>query len=311
MALKADHSELPRADTTKEGCPPDEHPRFLAVLADHLQTKRDDDGPKATANGSRFRHSDAGKCARALSYTFAGIADSDPPDSSGLMNFAFGQFGHDLFQAALVEHYGPDAEIEPTCYVEGFDGSGHIDAIIRVDGRTICYELKTLGGFGYKMAVGERGAAGGPKFEHIIQGALNATAADADEMVIGYLSKESISVQAAQRKHISELGRFMAEWTFLPEQFEAVAAAERARVGGILNLVDEGTLAARKIPSPELPAGAEITDPGKGMWQVVKDGKVLDAGSYWACGYCNHRTLCATTQPGRIPLSDVMVGVTV
>jgi hypothetical protein len=65
-------------------------------------------------------------------------------------------------------------------------------------------------------------------------------------------------------------------------------------------------LAARKIPSPELPTGAEITDPKSGTWQVKDaDGAISDLGTYYLCTYCSYQTLCATTEPGRIEIATV------
>ncbi len=306
MAIKNDLSNLPRpAATSVTGRAPDQHPRYLATVAERLREARDSSGELAHAvEGTPFRHSDAAKCARALSYKFAGIAETEDVDPSGLWNFAVGTYGHEVFQGALLRYFGDKVQVETTCFTEAWpQGSGHADGDIDDDGTGVVYELKTVGGFAYKMAVGERGAPQGPKHDHIVQGALNASARGAQRLVIGYLSKEAISVQAAGRKKISELGRFMAEWTFEADEFEPIAAAERARVSGILALVADGQLAARKIPDPELPAGAEIVDPSTGRWEKHDaDGAIVDTGSWWACGYCNYRTLCAETISGRIEL---------
>jgi hypothetical protein len=158
MAIKRDLSDLPPA-----GLAPDEQPRFISVLVDEWADARDDDKP--TANGTPFRHSDAGKCARAISYTAAGIPRSDPMDITGVWNTSLGSLIHEQWQEALQARW-PDAEVEVTCATVGADGSGHIDAVIHmlpVDvlgtpdpsrAYTIAYELKTVGGFGFKAAVG-------------------------------------------------------------------------------------------------------------------------------------------------------------
>jgi len=175
--------------------------------------------------------------------------------------------------------------------------------------KTVCIELKTIGGFGFKMAVGERGAAQGPKREHQIQAALNGKAVDADEVVIGYLSKEAISVGAAARKKISELGRFCAEWSMTREQYLPLAEAEEKRVLRILELVDGGQLPARVFPSPELPAGHRIVDPSTGRWEVRnEDDQVVDTGTFWACnGYCKYQTLCIPMSSGRCSVDEIPV----
>lgn len=331
MALKADLPHLPTATKDAHGEAPDAEPRFVHLLVEKLAATNAAAGDKPTAHGTRIRHSDAGKCARAIGYTAAGIRKSDPMDLAGTWVTSLGTLIHEAWQEALQERY-PDAEIEPKLQVEGLDASGHADAVIDAtrDARPdeghipwgldddpetgdpvphrILFELKTVGGFSYKMKVGERGAPEGPSFEHKAQAALNAVAVDADEMVIGYIATEAISKPAAKRAHIDETTRIAAEWSYTRDEFQPWADAERARMEGILGLIDSGMLPARKIPNPELPAGAEIIDPKTGRWeQRNRDGVVLDTGTWWACGYCAHQTTCIGTNPGRIPISDVIV----
>jgi len=255
VAIKRDLSDLPPA-----GLAPDDSPRFISVLVDEWADARDDDKP--TANGTPFRHSDAGKCARAISYTAAGIPRSDPMDITGVWNTSLGSLIHEQWQEALQRRW-PDAEVEVTCSMVGADGSGHIDAVIRdypsplrSDAPwVIAYELKTVGGFGFKAAVGaaRKGTpAEGPKAAHLLQAAINGRAVDADEVIVGYLAKECISANVARRFGITDdVGRFAAEWTLTREQYEPLADLEAERVAGILDLVADGKLAARK--SPEMP----------------------------------------------------------
>ncbi len=312
VAIKRDLSDLPPA-----GLAPDPQPRFISVLVDEWVDARDDDKP--TALGTPFRHSDAGKCARAISYTAAGIPRSDPMDITGVWNTSLGSLIHDQWQAAL-QRWWPDASVEVKCSTVGADGSGHIDAVIReyrptILGDapyTIAYELKTVGGFAFKGAVGaaRKGTpAEGPKAAHLLQAAINGRAVDADEVIIGYLAKECISARVAKSYGISEVGRFAAEWTLTREQYEPLADLEAERVDGILGLVADGRLAARK--SPEMPPGAEVTDPETGAYEVrlrTEDGEVTvtDTGSTWECDYCAHQSLCATTEAGRIPIDTVV-----
>ncbi len=305
MSLAADHSTLPRAAAPIEGAVPDAHPRFVGLLAAKWAQQNDDDKP--TALGTRVRHSDAGKCARAISYTAAEIPKSDPMDLTGVWNVSLGTLIHEHWQSALSEQF-PGAEIEPKVGHDDLDASGHLDAIIRTTDKVICYELKTIGGFGFKGAIGKAGRgrpAEGPKVEHLMQASLNGLACDADEVVIGYLAKECVSINAG--RDLSDLGRFAAEWTFTRDEYEPIAHAEKARLQGILALIDKGELAARKFPGRLLPPGAEITDPATGRWEVHDaEGVLADAGSWWACGYCSFRTLCAKTPSGRVPIESVV-----
>lgn len=307
MAVARDLSSLPRSRDVRDGLTPDAEPRFIQSLVEDWATQTDDNKP--TAMGTPFRHSDAGKCARALSYTAAGIPASDPMDLSGVWNVTLGSLLHEKWQDALQARF-PDAEVEVTCRTVGADGSGHIDAVIRHDDRVTAYELKTIGGFGYKLAVGAKSkgkAAEGPKPEHIMQAALSGLAVGADEVVIGYLAKEAVSVNEAERFGVTELERFCCEWTFTREQFEGLAVAEAERVARVLELVADGKLAPRRVPS-EMPKGAEVVDPSTGAWKLDSDGDTVDAGSTWQCNYCKFQTLCTTTEAGIIPLSSLSTG---
>lgn len=308
--LARDLATLPRSADSTTGSPPDSQPRFVHLLVAEMAAANTAAGPKPTAFGTRIRHSDAGKCARAIGFRAAGVPDSDPMDLPGVWVTSLGTLIHERWQEALRHTY-PDALIEPKLGIEGLDASGHADAIVTLSDRKVLVELKTTGGYSYKMKVGDRGAPEGPSYEHLLQAALNGVAVDADEIVIAYIATEAISRQVASRKkHLTELTRFCAEWTFGREEFEPLARMEEHRMRGILDLIDGGELPRRLIPSPELPRRAEIVDPNTGRWEVLDDsGTVADTGTFWACNYCSFQTTCAKTESGRIPLASVMTGV--
>jgi hypothetical protein len=313
-----DLSDLPRGNG-RTGLLPDAEPRFIGVLVDKWAAEADDNKP--TALGTPFRHSDAGKCARAISYTAAKIPASNPMDLTGVWNTTLGSRIHEWWQEALAERW-PDAEIEPKVRTVGADGSGHLDAVIREDlfneemnevrPWVTCYELKTVGGYGFKSSIGvaRKGTpAEGPNPSHLYQAALNAAAVDADETVIGYLSKEAVGVGIGRSNNMTPLDRIAAEWTFTRDQYMPFAEKEAKRVAGILALVDEGTLSRRVVPD-EMPPGAEIVDPARSAWTVEVEGVTAQTGSLWGgqyCDYCKYLDLCSQTQPGRIPISSVKV----
>jgi hypothetical protein len=306
MAILADHSDLPRpARAEGSGLMPDLQPRFVPAL---VEAWRDADAARehGTHRG-RLWFSSAGKCARALSYQAAGIPQSDPMDLAGTWNVNLGSIIHDRWQESLKARF-PGAEVEIRVELLDGDLAGRIDAVVKLpDGRVVVIELKSIGGYGFKACVGKarRGAAAeGPRSDHILQGALGGLAVNADEVVIGYLAKECISEKVADG--LPELARFSAEWSFSREDYEPLAKAELDRMAGVLRLADGGTLAARKIP--DLPPGAEITDPSSGVWRVEEDGLVVDTGSTWACGFCSWQTTCATTERGRISIESVQIG---
>lgn len=305
MPIKADLSHLPAPDKKgSDSLAPDDTPRFAAVLVeawrDHEQAKGD--LPRAF-DDARFRHSDAGACARTIAYAALDIEPSDPMDLSGYWNTGLGSRIHDMFQSAFQIRW-PNARIEQRVRTSGAPGAGHIDVVLPDDGKVISIELKSVGGFAFKMAVGERGAPQGPKHDHVLQAALNAAAVDADEAVVVYLAKEALSVNVAKRKGFTELGRFTAEWTFTRDEYLPLAEAEAKRIAGIVDLVDSGELPRRRFPTDELPKGHEIVDPTTGRWEVRSDdGDVIDTGTWWACGYCRYQTLCTQVGAGRVATS--------
>lgn len=312
MALKRDLSDLPTpAKGHADACPPDARPRFTHLLVQEWADQEAENGPREHAiAGTRFRHSDAGGCARALAYAALHVPVSNPMDLAGTWVTSLGTLIHEHVQAAIERAFPDAVSIEVKVQLDDLDGSGHADARIELPDRVVAYELKTLGGFGYKMAVGDRGAPQGPKHAHRIQAGMNAVGMEADETVIGYLATEAISIQQAAKKGIDELTRFCAEWTFTRDELDPLVHAEVARINGILSLLDEGTLPARKYPDPELPTKAVITDPTTGQWQVVDDeGQILDAGTWWACAYCRYQDTCARTPAGRVSISDVAVTI--
>lgn len=309
--ITKDLSDLPRAAREQSGgLKPDRDPTFLAPYLDRLRKRHAAEGERPHAiEGTRFRHSMAGDCARAIGYHALGIERSDPMDLAGMWVTQNGTDKHDEIQEVLdAAHAGP-FRAEVPVQIKGFDASGNADGeLVRgdePDTKVVCWEHKNVGGFAFKMAVGERGDAQGPKSAHIIQGALNALGMNADLLVITYLSWEAISVQGAQRKGFSESGRFAAQWTFTRDEWEPIAHTEVARVTGILNLLDDGQLAARKHPDIADPR-AVIVDPLKARWEIHQDGRLVDTGSTWACHYCGWQTMCAKTPAGRVPIEQVV-----
>lgn len=306
MALARDLSDLPKARGGRSGLVPDAEPRFIQVLPESWAAANDDDKP--TALGTPFRHSDAGKCARAIAMTAAGIPVSNPMDLTGVWNTGLGSRIHEWWQDELLARY-PDAEVEPKVRSAGVDGSAHLDAVIRIDDKVVCYELKTVGGYSFKSSIGvvRKGTpAEGPSPAHIYQAAMNAAAVDADEVVIGYLSKEAVGVGIGRSNGLSDIDRIAAEWTFTREQYQPFAEAEAERVSGILALVEQGELARRVVPD-EMPPRAEIVAPTRSAWIVERDGETEQAGSVWNgqfCDYCKFLDLCAQTGPGRIPVES-------
>lgn len=273
---------------------PDRIPAFGHVLADYIAGL---DHDKPTAAGTRFRHSDAGRCARALAYTALGQEPTNPATPSGLWQMNVGTYGHELIQAALVKKYGDAVQCEVVCvWSDGFDGSGHADALVVIEGRRVLVEVKTSGAFGWDKSVGvnrksfKRSDPEGPKTGALIQGALNALALDCDELVIVMLSMENASVNLAERLGLTEVERFCATWTYPRSVWEPWAVAEKARVSKVLEQLDDGYLPERIALDDDM--APSVLNPDL-------------AAPDWRCGYCVYRDRCTVDGPGTIALDSV------
>jgi hypothetical protein len=305
-----DLGHLPKAKRV-EGEPPDEHPRWGSILIDWIHDRAEKNKPNAV-EGARFRHSDAGICARALAYAALGVESSNPPEPDGYYIFWLGDVIHEAFQAAVKEKFGDAAEVEVKVGEPGSTMGGHIDVVVKLEtGNTKPYvvsiEVKSQGGFGFKLASAQfQGPPEGPKLTHKRQSFLNAKAIDADEAVVLYFAKDPNNWV---KEGMDPLLRVVAEWTYTREQYEPEADEEIARIQGILSLLDdEKMLPARKVPE----LGAQnhlILDPTKGEWANIVDGHPVFPDKYkpyWGCGYCRYQDTCAQTGAEREPV-DVLV----
>jgi hypothetical protein len=318
-----DLSDLPKAGNRAEGHPADKESRFGRVLVDawHAESVVRDasfrDLDQHGISGARFYHSDGGKCARAIAYAALDVPPSNPVDAPGHYIMRLGSWIHDEWQKALLARY-PDADIEVAVFED--EMGGHADAEIKLETGTInpyviVDELKSVGGYKYKLALGDRGPAQGPDHEHKVQGALNAKRRNADEMVITYLARDPFNDAVFQ--DMEPMARVTADWTYTREEYEAIADEEIARITSILRLLDEEKLLpVRKIPGDEYPEMHAITNPksrfkGKGEWEAYAYNHdnvpiKVDAGLAWQCAYCRWQDTCAQTGAGRVPV-DVLV----
>lgn len=298
MPLAKDLSGLPA--TPAHGEPPVKDPSIGPLLAAawadaFVDTEAHPVDLPMSHESARIRFSWAGSCSRQIGYRLTEAEITEPLSPADHWRFGLGHLVHDQMQA-VVQAAFPGAEVEVKTSFENGALAGHGDVLIpdhnEAGSKTISVEIKTINGFGFKKAVGARGAAEGPRTSAKLQGALNALAQDADELVILYLSMENLSPREAKNIGADEIGRFCAEWRYPRAEFEPWAEAERERLLQILALVDVGSMPAANIPA-EMPMDARIIDPVKGFWQVKENGKVTDAGSTWQCGYCPFQTICA------------------
>lgn len=158
-------------------------------------------------------------------------------------------------------------------------------------------ELKSTGGFSYKVtATSFKGPPQGPRFGHILQGALAGAALGADRVCVGYLSLENLSPSLAKDFSNAEVGRFAAEWWYSMPELSPIVEAEAKRIERLLRFRGTDMLPARELHDPSYPAGAVITDPapsrGNAPWQVQHGDNIVAMGSAWECAYCDFRDRC-------------------
>jgi hypothetical protein len=305
MPIAKNLSHVPADKVAYLDQPPVRDPLFAQILADKWAEDYIDDEVRPTAVPCRVRHSDAGKCSRALSYKLLGLTVSEPLTEADHYRFNMGTLVHDLFQSvattlwpgATVETVGSFGE--PNEYGMVLS-AGHGDLNVQLpakDDEPLGHprhhvELKTINGYGFQRAIGLKGNAQGPRHSAVLQASLNALADDADWMTIVYLSLDVIGAKPAEQAGLAPWQRFCAEWRYPREEFEPLARAELARFNEVVMLADEGICAERWIPDPEIPEDALITNPAKGFWTVQREGRIFNSGDTWHCGYCAYRTKC-------------------
>lgn len=310
MTIRADLSTLPR------GNPPSSVPEYGALLAEAWAAEFVDETDRAFAvDGARLRASYAGGCARELGYKIAKTPETNPTGLSGYWVMGLGSMIHEHLQPLLEKAY-PGASIEHVVDWQeriGLPGASHVDAYLVTSSQPIpnpggaqatlapqhrtVIEIKSVGGFKYKLMVGSRGPAQGPASTAILQAGLSARALDADEVVIVVLSREALSQREADKIGADEMGRFVAEWRYPMSALDEMIDQEIARLGRVLELVDANKLPPRHMPG-EMPAGARVVDPASGSWTMERGGSVLEAGTLWKCpSYCGFRDRCLKDGP--------------
>jgi len=288
------------------GRPPLEEPLIVVALAKAWMAEYETAGhtqkPMSIAD-RKYRASWTTSCDRQMYYLITSTELSEPMTVADYWRFGMGSMVHDALEKSIASLF-PDAECEVAVDLRpiGLDGAATVDIIVTIDGRKIVVEVKSINGYGFKMAVTSfRSPPEGPRYSAVVQGALAALAADADELRVGYLSLENLSPSMALDYADEEgIGRFAAEWAFGRDEFEPVARHHVARVNRIFALAEDGILPTRQLHDPfAYPAGAVIEDPMRKMW-VVRNakGKATQTGTCWECDYCSFRTKCIDDKAG-------------
>ena len=106
MPISRSLDDLPPIGSSGQagGWAPDGTPRFAQLLATKWHAENMAAGTRPHAiEGTRFRHSDAGGCARKIAYKAAGFEVTNPMDVTGSWNTRLGTLIHDAWQEELLE----------------------------------------------------------------------------------------------------------------------------------------------------------------------------------------------------------------
>lgn len=255
-------------------------------IAEYKRQGRDTLGH--AVEGTRLRGSWSGKCARRISYHLLGYEETNPATVAGFWRMEQGTIVHDYWQAAAKKLLGEDCTVEAIATYGDEMGSVHTDLVVQSPkyGK-VAFELKTIGGYGFKVALGLFGDEPGPKNDHFLQGAVNAKAHDADMLVIVYISQENVNPSWAADAELHPAMEFAVEWSYPREFWEPYADIEIRRQQHIVGLAENEELAPRSIPH-EMPKGSRL-EPVKSTWTLHDDdGAVVDMGKIWGGKYCNY-----------------------
>lgn len=254
------------------------------------------------------------RCDRQLEYALRGTDKSNPPGLADIYRMNLGTTVHDLFETQMDEQFPDSWESEVTLDLRdiGIPGSQRIDGIKTLDnGDRIPFELKTQGGFGFKMcATNFKGPPEGPRSGHRLQLAYAVVHQDAPYGVLAYLSLECLSpdiFKSIGGQHDAE--KFAAEWVLSREDADILVDYERARIERVLRRVTAGDdHLTRMLHGPDrgYPTGAIVKDPTRGTWVVMVNGQPTQTGRTWMCGYCDYRDQCIEDGEGytQLELAD-------
>jgi len=258
-------------------------------------SKYNEEGPKATALGTRLRVSDAGVCERQRWYKAAGFEESETPDLQTLLAFHVGNSIHDFVQEAfqrqtVMAGVSVDCEVPVDCRPLGVDMSGSADLVVTYsDGHKVVVEFKSASAFGAKLA------KEAPKREHVAQAGLYARGLGADEIMIVYVAKETSfrdKVRAGDIfTHTLKLSDPWAEGRI--ETVFDVTELEIVRFKRVEKALDDG-----RLPKPIVTNGD--AEPGKALLSVVDSPGPFGKASkktHWECRYCLYNGLCYGSGP--------------
>jgi hypothetical protein len=196
---------------------------------------------------------------------------SDTPESeetslAGKYTMWLGQLIHDGMQPIVLAAFPGAAEASHDLRSIGIPGSSHSDVQLTSmgeDGQPILVEIKTTGGFSYKMmATNFKGPAQGPRYGMVMQALMSAASEQIDKIVIILLGNEPVSPGMAQSYSDSDAGRFMVEWHFTVSELQAHLDAEVIRINAIADLIGNNREATEFNEAESSTGRSSRTHPG-------------------------------------------------
>ncbi|MGA0270766.1 MAG: hypothetical protein ACO3ME_10755 [Ilumatobacteraceae bacterium] len=268
----------------------------LEMWHSHQQKKRAEEGPKATAAGTPFRCSDAGSCIRKRGFAAVGAVESNEIAPTSLLAFEIGNSIHDTLQEAFAgtEGFQFAAEVPIDLSPLGVSLSGHCDGIITMpNSRKIIVEIKTMAGFGFKLAAS--GTSGGPKREHVAQAGLYALGMDASAILLVYVSKEGDFRAGFKPGAVLQWEYDLDDEVFPGETVKDVAIAELDNFKLAESHLETGEIAPRLVPND----AGELVEVDDVPAYMAKGAKP------WQCAYCQYNDACAVLPSGPVPIDMI------
>ena len=227
-------------------------------------------------DGKPVRASWAGMCSRAVGFRVAQVPVDLERTVQTAIAFAVGDAIHDVICDALAWAFDGERETAASLGQCGV----HVDVSWWADGLRHSTEVKSMQPFAFDSSVrGVKDAPPeGPRWSHLLQAAIGATAIGADVMHLIYADK------AAGRVH---------EWSWsrddmIPDAFGGEVAWPTAAANEVSRLEDAYLLASQgNAPLPLVPGYGLVDDPpAKGT-----------RGAPWQCRWCDWQPSCVRIGP--------------
>ncbi|MGH9920206.1 MAG: hypothetical protein ACRD6W_15235, partial [Nitrososphaerales archaeon] len=224
---------------------------------------------------------------------------SEPPTPASVFQAGVGTLVGAAAAEVMIERFGGTAEL-PSQVNEWLSGSADWAAQDTPAG-TVVYEHKMKSSYAFNKALGYKRAfgkasllpTGGPPTEAVAQGAMNALGIEkthgwsVDNLIVGVVSTEIVSVKENQQINVDDAARFSAEWLVPREVWEPAALKEINRLEQFRDTMDVGYMPDRFALDDD--GNRSILTPG---------------GSSWQCNYCPYVSLCQSDGEGQIRVND-------